>query len=59
MKEFIQHLVDSQRTVLVYIPGKGYMYSTVEALDDDRVILNPEEESKIILHYTQFLVKHD
>jgi hypothetical protein len=59
MKAFIQQLVDNQRTVLVFIPGKGYVYTRVDSLDDDLVTLNPEKDERVVMHYTQFSMKKD
>ncbi len=59
MKAFIQRLVEHQRTVLVFVPGKGYVYARVDSLDDDLVTLNPEKHERIIIHYTQFSMKAD
>ena len=59
MKAFIHRLVENQRTVLVFVPGKGYVYARVDSLDDDLVTLNPEKDERIIMHYTQFSMKAD
>lgn len=59
MKGFIQQLVENQRTVLAFVPGKGYVYTKVDSLDDDVVTLNPEKEERIVMHYTQFSIKGD
>ena len=59
MKAFIHRLVENQKTVLVFVPGKGYVYARVDSLDDDLVTLNPEKDERIIMHYTQFSMKAD
>jgi prefoldin subunit 5 len=59
MTEAIKKLADNGSTVLVHIPGKGYVYGKVVSLDDDVVIIKPEEGNRIIIHYTQFSIERD
>jgi len=57
MKAFIERLVENRETVLVNVPGSGYVHARVESIQEDIVTIDPEKGSKIILHYTQFSVK--
>ena len=59
MKAFIQQLVENRKTVLAFVPGKGYVYTRIDSLDDDVVTLNPENDERIVMHYTQFSMKRD
>lgn len=59
MKEGIQELVISRATIRVYIPGKGYVYGTVEKIDDDTVTVSPHEGNKVVMHYGQFSIERD
>ena len=57
LKELIAHLAESKRPVLAYVPGKGYVWARVISIEDDMVTLDPEKGDRIVLHYTQFIMK--
>ena len=59
LKELISHFAESQRTVLVHIPSKGYMWAKVVSIEDDLVTLDPEKENRIVIHYSQFSIKEE
>ena len=58
-KELIAHLAESNRTVLAYVPGKGYVWVKVASLEDDMVTLDSEKGNRVILHYTRFSIKQE
>jgi hypothetical protein len=59
MKNYIEKLAQSRQTVLIYLPGKGYVHARVESIDDDMVTIDPEKDTKTILHYTLVSVKQE
>lgn len=59
MKNFIEQLAQSRQTILIYVPDTGYIHARVESIDDDMVIIDPEKDRKVIMHYTQVTVKQD
>ena len=59
LKELIEHLADSNRTVLAHVPGKGYVWVKVASLEDDMVTLDPEKGNRVIIHYTHFSIKQE
>ena len=59
LKALIEHPAERNRTVLAYVPGKGYVWVRVVSIEDDMVTLDPEKGNRIILHYTQFSIKQE
>ena len=59
LKELIEQLAESNRTVLAYVPGKGYVWVKVASLEDDMVTLDPEKGNRVVLHYTRFSLKQE
>jgi hypothetical protein len=59
MKQAIQALATSSETVLVYLPGRGYVLGKVERLDDDVVTIKPETGNRVVLHYTCFSIERN
>jgi hypothetical protein len=59
MKEFIKRLVANQKTLLIHVPGKGFVHGKVESIDDDIVTIDPEKDTKIVMHYSRFSVKQE
>ncbi len=59
MKEFIKRLAENQKTLLIHVPGKGYIHAKVKSIDDDLVTIDPEKDTKIVMHYSHFSAKQE
>ena len=59
MKNYIEQLAQNRQALLVNVPGAGYVHARIESIDDDMVTIDPEKDTKIIMHYTQISVKQD
>jgi hypothetical protein len=59
MKEYIEKLAENRQTMLIFLPGKGYVHARIESIDDDMVTIDPEKDTKTIMHYTQVSVKQE
>jgi len=59
LTDVLQKLLQTNKKVSLHVPNRGYVVGRVAAFEDDMVTLQPDEGSKVIIHYTQFSMERD
>ena len=57
MTELIKELARDHRKISILLPGIGPVSVKVETFDDDLVVAVRDNNSKVVMHYTQFVLE--
>jgi hypothetical protein len=57
MTELIKELAKDHRKISILLPGIGPVSVKVETFDDDLVVAVRDNNPKVVMHYTQFVLE--
>ena len=57
MVELIKELAKDHRKISILLPGIGPVSAKVESIEDDLVVVVRDENPKVVMHYTQFVIE--
>lgn len=57
MTELIKELAKDHRKISILLPGVGPVSVKVETFDDDLVVVVRDNNLKVVMHYTQFVLE--
>ena len=57
MTELIKELAKDHRKISILLPGIGPVSVKVETFEDDLVVVVRDNNLKVVMHYTQFVLE--
>lgn len=57
MEDMIRGFIEAGSKLMILLPGDGYVLGRLESIIDDVVTIVPDGRPKIMLHYTQVVVR--
>jgi hypothetical protein len=57
MTELIEELASDHRKIRIMLPGIGPASAKVETFEDDLVVAVRDNNIKVVMHYTQFVLE--